>query len=1170
MTEQYLPRTVSTIASDEMHQKQSGPLESFFTSRNRKIILFGDAQSGKTSELEHLAEVFEKMSSNYVVPFLLYKYQGDKSLEEQIPIPKLFPEGSRPCFLLDGLDEVKEAWKNKVLSEIVDLSEVFNSACFLITCRTNYESSLRRMKRLHSFLKLRLDGLDFGFVREYFRLHADEPERLFEQVINYKYGFIRANPFFLKEVVCFFNEKRTLPLNKADIHEYFVDKALDIEAEKHYTNRVSALREKISWESFLGELAFCLVDCQQMEASLADLIGAFPSIADEPLDLSSCPLLRVTKDDKVSFIHNAFREYLAAVSMKELDFKSIMNVVCYPNTDTLIPSWIQVLMFLLPILKKTESKSYDELLSWMLTHYVNLVVRCGGDFIEESVRTRVFRELYQSDWGDTDTLMRFANTKESIDLVIQQIKDGDLRMFRYLSAADLSFRSPEELEWLRDKALEIIEDKDKRDGRDIYDVFYWTSPFENNALKSHRALESLVRISDGTGDDFLCSATMEVIAYLGLEDKYANYIFRNQDFIDTICGAFLAFKEEKNIRRALMVVLKGEIPFKINALEQLYEGLVKKLTSGDQDRMVKSMLSILDEIRDYPYMLEEYGFLYMKWFLANNMDTVALADQYLGEMRTILSERYKRGDDRFQYEEYNRCSSVLALLINKTVCKRKIKGDETGSLNSEIILNCVLSNPFLVDTQMKYHPWEISCDLTQQAIDSLFDKETMREEIREIYEYFKNRGINKVISTDLWNLHACNRRCRSAFHFLLDFRHLWSEWNGSKWSLDLSAPPFWIDDEVYSTQFILGYLAKKKDVFFVGAVSLKDDQKAIIASMVSKVLRDPVRYYDNSYFRLTHAILMDVIAVFRPELSQVDLALLVPFFTEYLAPCTSNTPKEKDVRIADYVLDRIKEYDFFKSVILSFLESDDNRDEKEFARVAYEGIISRRVRPLYPCLLPLLKHCSGFYGYSDLIKLFPGDRDQYELLLGTDNDKLFLSTLIELKKEGMPFDETKYMGRLEEIARDSEDELDERWANDLLASFGRPDALIWLIEHKKVPSASALDRFGADYLPKIEQLLVSLYRHYCEDDLRCHDANEDLPIKNALLRIACETEELRDHVVSFLREKAGQIPNYESTLNAFADKVYLAYFEAHSVKRTLCDSSARIKTSGILTRWARG
>ena len=1150
--DQYLPRTVSVINTAKGEPKQSGSLERFFGAGNRKIYLFGDAQSGKTSELNHLAELFKKDVRKSVVQFRLCNFDGNAPLAPQLSIPEQLPDGGTLCFLLDGLDEVKEGWKNRAVAEINALSEAYAKSYFLITCRSNFKSSIRP----ESFLKLSLDGLDVKFVREYINQHATEPDRLFDLIVKHRYGFVRSIPFFLMEVVNFYNEKGFLPLNKTEIYDYFVDKALSVnDDKKDYSNPVVAAKEKREWLSFLEKLAFCLMDCQQQDVSLFELVDAFPDFLDTHPELIACPLLCV-EGDKVSFIHNAFREYFAARCMTGMDFKGIMKIICYPNTDTLIPSWSQSVMFLLPLLNKAGSKAYNALLSWMLEHNIKMVVWYGGEYLDENIRNQVFKDVYLtkafcSGTNLTDALMYFANSKESVDLVFSGIKDGDDRLFAYLDAADLTFRSPQEIEWLQDKLVERIKQY-AEEGLDEMDGFLEDYPYKNNAFKSQHVLKPLIEMPECTKSIFLCDAVLGIINYLHLNDQYADFIFANlEQFGEGLFEAFLSFKDEANVRRALIALFTEEARFQDNALMKLYKELLKTMKSWGYDRMELSVRAILEEIRVNRLYVSEFGTLYLRDFIFENLDSTQLAEKFLEEMRAIFKERILSSDIHYRSEDYEGLSRVLRLVLIKKLCERiKQYDEEDFILSSEILLNFICSDSLLFWLYTEKNRWPLTSDIVQDSIESLFDKDKMRNEIMGILEVFAQAGTKLVYSHWMWDTHAHNSRFRSAFHFLLDFRTLWDEWCPPHWAIRTDRLPQWIDDESCSTQFVLHYLAKKKSYFLLGAIKISDEQQGVVESLVTNVIRNPERYLDKNEHELQMQEVFVVIELFKLSLSQRDLVLLLPYFDREMDIYHPDSGKRL---VADYVLERVTDYELFQSALLSYVESGNRTDC--VAKVAYERIISQKIRPLYSSLLPLLKSSPSYY-FNNLIGLFPADRTLFDSFTAEIDDNSFLSAMpYILKDRDVPI--TSFVvDRLKRIAHNCENNEDRVKAYTLLASCGQDEGLAWLADNKVSTGYVNLDWCGPEYLPQIEQLFVATF----EERMNEIQFSATIPSEDALKRIASESEDLRDQVGSFIREQTKVYMRFHSILERLADKIYMNYFEVHTTRKTLKESVERINT----------
>ena len=1160
----YIPRTASVFISEkgggENDSKRSSPLEHFYRTGNRRIVLFGDAQCGKTIELEHLATVLGKDADKLVLRFPLSKYQDGLSLVEQIHVPDSFPDDAIPCFLLDGFDEVKEAWKEAVGIELEELSRRFNKGWFLITCRTNTAFGLK----LPGFITLSLDKLDSHFILEYIRLYANDSKGLLDLFPKYRYGNLTSSPFLLEEVVEFFNEKGNLPLNKAEIYERFVEKALNIN-KKGYSNPVAETKERKAWDSFLQELAFCLMTSQQQEASLEELLDVFPSFLESHQDLSACPLIRLGETKNVSFIHNAFREYFTARSLMSLDFRRIVGIVCYPNTDTLIPSWIQPLMLLLPQLKQSRSSVYDELLRWVMDCHINELVWYGGDFIDENTRSRVFKDLYQTErysWSNTYTerLMLFGNTDASIDLLLSGIRNGNYSLYHYLADADLSFRSTQEVKWLQDNAVKICLAK-ADEGKNELDDFLELFPFDNNRMKTREVLDPLIELSHRVKSYYLSDAIMDIIIHLDLYDQYASFIFDNAEYIDSLYRGFISFKEPDHVRRALMMLIREDVNFKWKAREDLFDALIERVLSWEDAQIKETADAFMEGFKHWKYLMDILSFSALRRFFRKITDPMSMAEGCLEMLRSILIQRYNDGDNKVDEDDYVTYSTLLALLLNKDIRQRMTKGDsEEVSLNAEIIFDCICSFPYLLESEIQDHPTPIRIDYIQESINALFDKDLMMENIQAILTPIKGK-TDKVSSSTIWYMHERCRDYRSAFHYLLDFRHLWDEYSGRYWYLSLLSFPKWMDDEVYSTRFILGYLAKKKIYFLTGAVRLDDSQLAVVTSLVSKTLRDPDKYLDHRNYVLTWDKLLDVIAVFKPDLDDADLALLLPFFAKNLN--IEHPYTEKNLfSVADFVLSKTTDFHSLEPAIRASLEA--GKMNSEAAESLYKWIVEKRLRSMYSYLLPLMNQIPS-YKYKDLMETFPREVYPFETIFSDVDDRSFLSVVTELRFKINDHDASILTDRLLRIAKDSEEKKDRIRAHELLASFGNEESLRWLADNGIASDVVLLDKYDSKYLHTIMELFKASY-----DDMvgKIQISGNGVPADHALERIAFETEATRDQVVLFLRQQAENYPSFEMRLNQHADKIYKSYFEVHSAKMNLLEAAKSMKAKGIKTRLA--
>lgn len=1169
----YITRTVSQYRGGAerqySHSEKSMTLEEYIRSKAQRVILFADAQCGKTTELRHLAETLEKEIDKIIIEYSLSSYRGDRLLEDQLTMPKLVPEGSRLYFLFDGLDEVKEAWKETLLYEIIKLSENYKTAIIVLACRANYESSVR----LDGFDILYLNKLDNRFVKRFIELHSSEPIYLYELMVKHRYGISWMSPFFLEEVVNYYNTFGTLPVDKTVIYERFIQKALTVDNKKKvYYDRLTRSLEESSWESFLHKLAFCMMDGQNQKVSYKEARLVFPSFFNGREDISAFPLIHIDSDGNLSFIHNSFREFFAAKSLVGLKYDEIKRIVCYMNTDTLIPSWTQPLMFLMSLLSREKTKTFDQLLTWMLEKYLYEIIWFGGDFVDEKTKNQIFEDLYKS-WAielfssKPGRLMTFAQSHTTIKRVISGLEEGNENLCQYLQYADLSSLTHNENKRLCEVLLKFARNQAQEHQGDP-DFYFDCLDLDIDCMRTRFALDGIIDIVKEYGNKELRFTALHLISTLGLYDDYSAFVKEDLDVLfksSLDLSGFLSVFNKEDVTLALSRALRG-----FEYKKKLYKALFEKVAKFEKDEINELKNHIINEVMTLPHAISASyeQLLALRDFFSTFSDRNKLTEECLDNMRRILIERYQTGDIHHLQDEYNGYLKLLPLLITKTICaKYTDEKNENASYNTENLLICIQENGFLSDYLLMYEQWPLHSDILQDAIDALFDKETMLLQVRSILETFHKQRFSssedRAARNWMWDYHAHCRGARSAFHILLENKYEWSLYP-SKY-IDIDSVPDWIEDEVKYTCFVIDYLDKKRRCIKLGAIRLNNKQREILTALVKRVIENPQKY-DNGFPITLFEKILHIIFIFELTLQDENYVLLIPYLDQRMDVYGGYfVEEEKKIFLIDYAIAHLRDFESFGSSLERFMDSD-HHHKRDVAMVCYKRIIEHKTRPLYRILHILLKNCNRRNGYEfyNLYKMLPRNLFSYDYFLKDLNDSEFLILSGPVIKKQSGADMDTIHERLLYISKNSSTDEDILKANSLLVSFGDKDALQYMYD--KCPNNDRFSSFpwpSFDYcdishLELIKQFFIKAVNKRYSEKQHIQDDEMDNIQKN-LFRLSLDSEEVLVSIMDFFDELAQKWP--DRCFSSLSHEVYLSFMENKSAKRTLSESAKRMENT---------
>jgi len=430
----YLPRKVvstkdySSIGFSFLRGELSQDILNVFEQHDR-IVLLSDAGVGKTTELNRIGWHFSKDDSPFTPFFVsLNRYVNENISELLEPYWSKIPE-SQLLIILDGLDEIEIKNKNDAIRRIESFSEQYPSSKIIVSCRTNFYETEKKHESgtLSGFTSYVLLDLDETQVEEYIQTQIRRQTTIFKETIykNQLQVFLRI-PFYLVRLVELFKAKpRQLPESKAEIFEQLLNARIKLDVE-HFRTTIE-----------LDENRKTIIETLERLALGMEILGRNYITNDEYQKLvfeksmqtliKHCTVWKKSEGDTVTwqFEHNNFQEYLAARVLSRKSFEIIKDFISFkPDYRKLIPSWTNTFSFLLSI------SDDRDLFRWILENEPELAVKLEPDRIENSIRIRIFKEIFEKYkakqiWIPHDKfryseLARFGEFKEIIDFLLTE------------------------------------------------------------------------------------------------------------------------------------------------------------------------------------------------------------------------------------------------------------------------------------------------------------------------------------------------------------------------------------------------------------------------------------------------------------------------------------------------------------------------------------------------------------------------------------------------------------------------------------------------------------------------------------------------------------------------------------------------------------------------------
>ncbi len=343
------PENFDRLGLNKASEKRVSELDA--VERYSKLMVMGKPGSGKTTFLKYLAIQCNdgKFKTNLVPFFVILKdfaeAEGHPSLLTYITqlcstcrvsdaqIASLLNHG-RAIVLLDGLDEIAEADKSRILRQIRHFSDQFHLNLFVMTCRIAAQEYT--FEKFTEVEVANFDGQQIAtFAHKWFQAKDPVKINIFMRKLaeNKPIKELARNPLLLTLLCLVFEVTADFPANRSELYSEAIDILLkkwdakrNIERDYIY-KQLSLLRK----EDLLSQIALSTFERgdyffkqKELEQHIADYIRNLPDVRPDPetLQLDSEAVLKSIEAQHgllvqrargiYSFSHLTFQEYFTA------------------------------------------------------------------------------------------------------------------------------------------------------------------------------------------------------------------------------------------------------------------------------------------------------------------------------------------------------------------------------------------------------------------------------------------------------------------------------------------------------------------------------------------------------------------------------------------------------------------------------------------------------------------------------------------------------------------------------------------------------------------------------------------------------------------------------------------------------------------------------------------
>lgn len=437
----YIGRTISHLSS--VQQKNKSIYSKLEKERLKKvvydtkrIVLLGDAGSGKSTELRYLAAELSQEESKFIPIFKrLNIYISDQGIKNYLPEYWKKISEDQLILILDGLDEIQPDEFNKVVRQITSFSEKYSELRIIISCRTNFYElpSTNSQGTLSGYEAYFLTDFNIDDVREFYKTKFNEKdaESFITEIFENDLNDLITKPFFVLVLADVYEDNKTLSLSRADLFEQFLFQRMEFD-EEHFRTTYNIRPKKREIVELLEKVALSMEILARNYLPEYDLLQLVSSSEFKMLQFSPTFAKKKGEERVWEFEHNNIQEYLAARTLARLSYDNVIQFITFePSYKRLNPSWLNTLTFLFSLLK-AEDKLFQQLLDWLLINEQEVVVKFERDKISKEICNKLFQEIFQyykdreiwinSNKFNDREFAQFGQTEENLNFLIKEIE----------------------------------------------------------------------------------------------------------------------------------------------------------------------------------------------------------------------------------------------------------------------------------------------------------------------------------------------------------------------------------------------------------------------------------------------------------------------------------------------------------------------------------------------------------------------------------------------------------------------------------------------------------------------------------------------------------------------------------------------------------------------------
>lgn len=504
--------------------------------KHKKVLLLSDAGMGKSLEIQNLA--YELHDSMHTYLFSLKDY-SNQDIFDLLPEHYKSLSPNRYALLFDGYDELSVNCQEEFEKKLRIFLREHVGVHIVITSRTNFcHINDNKCSKFDGFEIFVLDKLNRLEVEEYVLSKEVDYERFSSIASTRKVFDLLFNPFYLIRLVEIFNQKGDLPL-KTKLMNELVAVSFNNDDAKFSGNLDDHYR------SLFLQLERIALGMQLMHKQTFDDREEFQDILQgyDARTLAKKSGLLKREGETWAFVHNNFREYLAAKCLSRYSREQVISIIS--DGENIKPYWVNTLGYLTGI--ELDWNLFD----WLSEKSPSVMVKFESDRMPPEMRNKVFRSVFEKyerlnlhfndELCDEAELADFAKSCDTIRFLINKIVNPCNMPSQYTAINIL--RHFQSLMGLDDDVKECLVsccEQYPKTHKSICRLCLLTlaqHKFTSSDLTSH-----LMHLFGESNEDYIRLGMYEYLMVSGEQNTYVQY------FLDGIKYARLSYSNDDDMR----------------------------------------------------------------------------------------------------------------------------------------------------------------------------------------------------------------------------------------------------------------------------------------------------------------------------------------------------------------------------------------------------------------------------------------------------------------------------------------------------------------------------------------------------------------------------------------------------------------------------------------------